>query len=561
MQFDLRLVSSVEKCFLDEELSVHPEYTAARALRGERFSFQLAWRGTDPGLNAKHVFFARVESPLADAVKLSEVESVAVRFPVYKVSHDADYLRTEPGLYPDLLMPVTEKTQLYCVYNDTRCLWVDVEVPEKCKPGAYPVTIVFVLANGEEAARRTFTLTVVDRVLPPQTLAHTCWFHCDCLAQYYRVPVWSPEHWRITENFVRTAVKNGVNMILTPVFTPPLDTAVGGERLTTQLVDVTRTAGKWSFSFARLGKWIDMCERCGVKWYEISHLFTQWGAKHAPKVIASVDGVEQRVFGWDTDSLGEEYTGFLRAFLPRLVAYLKRRGIADRCVFHVSDEPSLEALEQYRAVRAVIEPYLKGFPIMDALSKYEFYSTGALDHPIPSTNHIEPFLENKVPHLWTYYCCGQVVDVSNRLLSMPGQRTRILGVQLWKYNIEGFLQWGYNFWNSQYSVRPIDPYLVSDGEYFVPAGDAFVVYPAPDGTAYETLHFRHFSEGLTDMRVLQLAESVLSREAVEEIVEGGLDEKITFKVYPRDASYVLDLHEKLLAALESAPKKRGGKKK
>ena len=33
MQFDLRLVSSVEKCFLDEELSVHPEYTAARALR------------------------------------------------------------------------------------------------------------------------------------------------------------------------------------------------------------------------------------------------------------------------------------------------------------------------------------------------------------------------------------------------------------------------------------------------------------------------------------------------------------------------------------------------
>ena len=31
-------------------------------------------------------------------------------------------------------------------------------------------------------------------------------------------------------------------------------------------------------------------------------------------------------------------------------------------------------------------------------------------------------------------------------------RTRVIGAQFWKYKIAGFLQWGYNFYNSQGSV-------------------------------------------------------------------------------------------------------------
>ena len=36
------------------------------------------------------------------------------------------------------------------------------------------------------------------------------------------------------------AVAHGVNLLYTPLFTPPLDTQVGGERTTVQLVDVER---------------------------------------------------------------------------------------------------------------------------------------------------------------------------------------------------------------------------------------------------------------------------------------------------------------------------------
>ena len=175
-----------------------------------------------------------------------------------------------------------------------------------------------------------------------------------------------------------------------------------------------------------------------------------------------------------------------------------------------------------------------------------------MERPIPSTLRITPFLEGNVPNLWTYYCCTQNVKLSNRFVAMPGARTRILGVQLYKYRIAGFLQWGFNFYNSQYSIEHIDPYRVNDGEYFAPTGDAFQVYPAPDGTAYETQHYQLFVEALRDLRLMQLAEEYCGREAVMEVIEADLETPITFEEYPRDAAYLNFLHEALCVMIENA---------
>ena len=43
--------------------------------------------------------------------------------------------------------------------------------------------------------------------------------------------------------------------------------------------------------------------------------------------------------------------------------------------------------------------------------------------------------------------------------------------------IAGFLQWGYNFYATQLSDYQVNPYEVTDGEAFSPAGDCFQVYP------------------------------------------------------------------------------------
>ena len=402
---------------------------------------------------------------------------------------------------------------------------------------------VTLINGGETAACESVTVEIIDAELPRQELKFTQWFYCDCLANYYDCEVWSERHWEIVESFARTARKNGINMLLTPVFTPSLDTYIGGERLTTQLVGVTKNENEYSFDYSLLDRWIDMCDRVGIEYLEIAHFFTQWGAQHAPKVMATVDGEYKQIFGWETDAVSNEYTEFLRQFIVSFLDHMKTRGDDKRCYFHISDEPSQEQLPFYKAAKDSISDLLEGYVIMDALSNYEFYSQGVVDTPIPGTDHTTPFIENKVEGLWTYYCSSQWRDVSNRFLAMPSYRNRSIGMQMYKYDIVGFLHWGYNFYNTQYSYEPINPYLDTCGDGWVPAGDTFSVYPASDGTALESLRAVVFHDALQDMRAMQLAESLCGKEKVVETIESAFGKKIAFKVCARSADEILAVRE------------------
>ena len=541
MKIDLRLVSPLEKIFPDEP--PRGGYLRASALKNEVASFQAAWIAPEGPM--RDYVTLRVESDAP--VHLRRVRCVPVTFPTFPDA-DADYLRKTPGLYPDALEELpSARLATYSFHWEAE--WIDVE---NAAPGQHAVTVKLLNPQDETLlAEKKFTLTVIDAELPPQELIHTKWFHCDCLCQYYGVEMWSEDFWRICENYVRAMVRRGINMLLTPVHTPPLDTAVGGERMTCQLVDVTLGNGGYEFGFDRLDRWVEMARRCGVEYYEIAHLFTQWGAKHAPKIVASVNGHMQQIFGWDTSATGDCYVDFLRAYLPALKAEFARLGVLDRCYFHISDEPSLSMLEDYRAARDYACHDLQGLPVVDALSSFEFYATGAVEHPIPAINHIQPFVDAKVPGLWTYYCIGQYKDVSNMFMAMPSQRNRILGVMLYKYDIVGFLQWGYNFWNAQYSTHPINPWVSTDCDGFTPAGDAFQVYPGPDGAPVESLRMMVTAQALYDLRAFRLLESLRGRDFVMALIEGDVGE-ITFTDYPRDAAYLPALREKVNAEIARA---------
>ncbi len=546
----VKLISSLEKCFLDDDISKKKEYTRGSCFGNEIFRFCVCYTSEEV-FNSRRTVIPKVESPLADCIALRRVEQVPVQMPIFNHMYDEDYLRTTPGLYPDILLPLSESPRLILTHN-LHCLWVEVSPDSNFDGGEYPITISFTDAeDGSAVGSATFTLEIIDAKLPEQDLSFTQWFYCDCLADYYRVEAFSDRHFEIIENFLRTAHKNGINMILTPVFTPPLDTAVGGERTTVQLVDVYLVDGVYRFDFAKLGRWIDICKSVGIHQFEMAHFFTQWGAKHAPKIVATVDGEKKRIFGWDTEAAGEEYSAFLSSFIPELLAFLKSRGVDQNCVFHISDEPTAEQKESYLAARNVVRHLLEGYTVMDALSDYELYAEGIVDKPIPGTDHIEAFVENGVEDLWTYYCCSQSGIVSNRYIAMPSYRNRIIGMQFYKYDIRGFLQWGYNYYNDQYSYSHVNPYLSTDGEYFSPAGDAFSVYPAPDGTAFESLRIGVFHDALQDMRAFKLCEKLCGRDFVMGLIE-PCGKELTFKEYPKSEEFVLSVREAVNLAIKNA---------
>ena len=534
------LTSSLAKIFPDEDMTKHPKFKSASALKGERFSFQVAYKFAE-GWGG--MLTAEVESELKKYITLRSTELAPVKFTGYLF--DDDMVGTKPGLYPDILNEY--KGEFRLAHNQWRTIWVTVDIPKNCKPGKYAIKVrIGFPANPEVVSTETFTLEVIDAVLPPQDLIVTHWFHADCIAVQYGVPVFSEEHWKLLEGYFKSFSDHGSNMLLTPVFTPPLDTEVGGERPTTQLVKVTVKKGKYSFDFSQLDRWIKLAKKFGIKYFEISHLFTQWGAKFCPKIMATVDGKEKRIFGWDVDSDSKEYTEFLDAFLPELVKFLKERKHQKYTYFHCSDEPSIPHLEMYEKAVTLLRKHLKGFKICDALSNVEFYKTGLVSTPIPSENHIEPFVEAGVSPLWTYYCCGQVEKVSNRFLNMTSSRNRILGALLYRYDIVGFLQWGFNFWYSVLSRFPVDVYADTSSDYAFPPGDGFQVYPGKDGKPVESIHHEVFFEGIQDLRALRLLESLIGREKIVKLLDKATPEgRMTMMDYPRGEEKTLALRKKI----------------
>lgn len=545
-----KIISSLEKCFPDESVMQKESVAYASMLKNERFSFQVCY-DCEEIIDAKQIVYFSVESTLADAVRIYKVKYIPSMMPVYRQHYDAHYLRTQPGLFPDLLEPMGERDRLPAS-NVLNALWLEVDPQEHYPAGIYPVNCVFMDESGARTAEISINIEIIDALLPPQELIFTQWFYTDCLLQYYGTEAFDERHWQIIENFMRNAHRYGMNMILTPVLTPALDTYAGGQRPTTQLVDIKLENGQYSFDFTRLGRWVDLCDQVGIQYLEINHFFTQWGAAACPKVIAAVEGEEKRIFGWDTPSDSEDYRSFLYALIPEMLRYLKeeKNGADKRCYFHISDEPQVRDMERYCKLCAMIKPLLEGYPIIDALSDYDFYANGATTCPVPCIDHMDAFLAHEVPDLWTYYCCVQNVDVPNRFFAMPSSRNRIVGVQFYKFRIAGFLHWGYNFYNNQYSYAAINPFLCSDGECFAPSGDPFSVYPGTDGQPWPSLRQAVFYDALQDLRALTLCQQLYGREFTMALVEDGID-PVLFSSYPRDDRYLLELRLKVNAAIKA----------
>lgn len=541
METRFKLLSSLEKVFFDlpEEW---PELTSGTMLKNEIYSFQLA--GWAEGYkNAKVPCKLVVESPLADYITVKKVDYVPVTTPTVHYKSDDDFITKTPGLFPDPLHKV-ENGDIVLFDGQARAFWVTVEGKD-LTPGTYPIRLK-VLAPGEEGqvevCDKVFTLEILNAELPDMGIYNTGWFHGDCIAALHNVELQSEEYLALVRKYMEVYAKFGHNTILTPIFTPPLDTAVGGERPTNQLIDVYLDNGQYRFNFDKLKLWLDMAHEAGIPYFEISHLFTQWGAKHAPKIMATVDGEYKKLFGWETDALSDEYKGFMDAMLSQLVAFLKAEGVFENCWFHISDEPHDEDAEQYEACQKLVLPYVPKKQLLDALSSFGFYEKGIVATPVVSCNHMRPFTDHGVYKQWTYYCVGQRANCANRFMSMPAYRNRILGSQLYKNESAGFLHWGFNFWFKQYSLGVVNPYEDTCAGGGFPAGDSFMAYPVDkDGDVVTSTRLHVFNEGLQDLRAMKLLESLTDRQTVETLLT-DLD---GFDTFPKSSAYILDLRQKV----------------
>ncbi|MBI4940014.1 MAG: DUF4091 domain-containing protein [Actinobacteria bacterium] len=539
---DVVLCDALEKVFLDER----PRARAAEPLSGflgEVVSFQIAWR-TPAVRDADDLppLHLEVDAGGGARVELFVVGHVPVTVPAF-ADPDRGYLRTVPGLFPDPLVPLPEGSPLPVVLGAWQSVWVDVVVDSPEHAGARRVRVrLGALGRPDAAPAFSADLEIVVHPveLPPLDITVAHWLHVDCLADRYGCTPFSEQHWRLVAAYLPSLARSGATTVLTPLWTPPLDTAVGLRRTPTQLVDIRLsgdlTDGRWTFGFDALDRWLEECARAGFTSIEIPPLFSQWGARAAPSITAVTDDGPREVFGWHVPSTDPAYTRFLTALLPAVRTHLSRRWPGTTALWHVSDEPGPDSLDTYRAARLAVRDLLDGERVVDALSHRTFLTEGLVDTAVVATDAIAEFLDAGDP-VWAYYCNAQDRAVANRFIAQSAVRHRVIGRQLFVADVRGFLHWGFNFWNTQLSRATVDPFRDTTSGGAFPGGDAFVVYPGADGRPVESVRHRVLAQAFADHRALQLLRDLTDRRTACAVVDE--DGTLTFDRFSDDPQHHL----------------------
>lgn len=466
------------------------------AARGERVSFQACVRvaGPDP-----------VEVA-ASATTRGDLPVLVRRIGCVPVPHhntgtaaeELDGFGIIPGYVPDPLFP---EQQAQALPGVTAGFWITVDVPRDAEPGPKSIEVELALPGGQ-----TRSLDAVIDVSPVvvekrRNFSVTHWFYADALCDWYRVEPFESAFWPICEQYLRNYARHGLDTIYVPVFTPPLD----GVKRPTQLLRVkAEPDGRYRFDWRDVKRWVALARKCGIRKFEWTHLFTQWGCKHALRIYEKQDGKDRLLWPPSTGATSQTYRNFLTQFLPAFERFLRAEKLLSGSYFHVSDEPhGDEHLQNYVKARSLLRELAPWIKVMDALSDIRFGREGLTDLPIASIRVAKEFVEEGIP-CWCYFCCGPRGPYLQRLLDTPLANTRMGGWLFYRFGFPGFLHWGYNYWYKSQTQQMIDPFTVTDGLAWPgwAHGDTFVVYPGPDGPI-DSIRWEVFAESLQDYALLQ----------------------------------------------------------
>lgn len=467
------------------------------AARNERISFQVCLsNGTPKECQAKVV----VEAPGELAIQVRRVGFVPMQHHNTQTEEDElDGLGKIPGYVPDPLWP--DDTVMLGPY-ETGAFWINVTAPASISPGVYPLPIRLLV--GDESWKLQAILNIRPLIIQPRQGFPVChWFYADALCDWYHVEPFDEGFWKVVQPYMVDLVQHNEDSQYVPILTPPTD----GIKRPTQLLGVMMPKpGKYAFDFNAVRRWVRMAQRCGSQFFEWTHLFTQWGAKYAPRVYRSNADANSLLWPAETEATSEIYRTFLSQFLPAFYDFLRSENLLSRSLFHLSDEPhGDEHLASYRRAKEMLRELAPWMRVADALSDIRFGREGLTDIPIPSISTASQFAAEGISS-WVYFCCGPRGKYLNRLMDTPLAKIRMSGWLFYHLKAHGFLHWGYNYWYKSQTQQLIDPFAEQAGCSWPgwAYGDTFLVYPGPNGPL-DSIRWEIFGESMQDYALLQSA--------------------------------------------------------
>ncbi len=536
-----KAVSALEKPFADQSISDFEERKYLTALRGERVSFQLIYTYKMDDVEKREwvLYHPEISGALAKYASLCALRGVGVQKPCLGMPStraDKNYLRTAPGLYPDLLTPLGDGNKFVAASDILNSIWIDIDIPADTDLSGEQTLTVDIIKNKDNSkvASHTYTVDILPVALPEEKVLYTQFLYQAVLSSYYGIEPYSERHWQLMEDYCRVARREGMNTLFTPL----------------SLIKVTKTAPcKYRVNLSRFKRFLEMGNRLGYLRIEISHLFTSGDCACAARGYGYYEDGKYKNFA-GICATDPEVTAYLRAVLGAIIRYMKKHDDDQRLIFHVADEPAADKIDNFRAARATIADLIDPYEGVDAIygtseAIAAYYKEGLIRNPSPETPHVEHFCSLGVQNLWTYYCCGPTEKFSNRFIAQKSSVTRSIGMQMYKFNIHGFLHWGINYYGGGDCGGCTLPYVDQSAQNWVSAGDSFTLYPAMVGAPYESIRAVIMQQALQDIRAMQLCESLYSHETVVSAIEEIFGRELHFDTCAQDIETMEKIREKI----------------
>jgi len=400
---------------------------------------------------------------------------------------------------------------------------------DKPPRGAGTFEIRFRLRQGGETREVSLKVNVHAVSLPPvgkDSFKYTNWMSFPNMAKSHGLEMWSEEHWAMIEKYVRLAVRGRQNMgLLNSVFDPQPE---GGATLNKE-------------RFARL---LEIFDKAGIWYLEGTHL-------------AGFNG------GWGSPTFKTAYTTNVTTSIAGALALSKlaraymeeieERGLKGRWYQHVADEPGGPNVGQYRVTAGIVRRYMPGIRTVDAVEEPSF--AGALDVWCPKVDAFQKhhalydsFRTNFGDKVWCYTCCIPGGKWMNRTMDGELLRPVLIPWVSVMWDVEGFLHWGYNFWQISQNQDPFkEPYPKkwgSNNGNSLPPGDTHIVYPGKDGP-WPSVRFEATRAGMEDADLL-LKLRKYDKEAADAMVRRIAR---SFKAYTPSSKLYREVRRDLLLRL------------
>lgn len=218
--------------------------------------------------------------------------------------------------------------------------------------------------------------------------------------------------------------------------------------------------------------------------------------------------------------------------MRKRVEHARKKGWLNKAYFYPLDEPVTK--EQYDELKRrvekiksidpnlrIVSPFYRGPDFKDE-SAYEALD-GIINIWCAVSSYFDPQKQlakkAKGESSWWYVCCGPGSPYANFHITMDAIDHRILMWQQKKYQVDGLLYWGANYWlgtsdpwEDMATVKEINPNLYGDGSLLYPGKKIGVDGPV------SSLRLEMIRDGFEDYEYLTLLEKLAGREEVERVI-------------------------------------------